>query len=292
MRNCRAASPPSRRPPRSRCNGVPVNAASARFPDGSAGVVLGAQVEVDGHMLGGVLVAHEVEIEIDAMPASAPTSSCTAPSVRWTAAARPSCCAACVSAMPATRSTKTAAPPSWPMAAGSRSRASCRPTGTVLHGSARSTSRARAARLLFQCSPVPPADARPRHRRRAAGAAATRCAPCSRRWRSWRWRRACPTPRWKSALKQAVVQAAAAAHPQVAPHRSVSRISTATGINRREVTRLLQAQADAPTPAALAGERAVRPLAQRPGLSGCAGRAARAAARWARRRASRRWRRR
>ena len=44
-------------------NGVPVNAASARFPDGSAGVVLGAQVEVEGHMLGGVLVAHEVEIE-------------------------------------------------------------------------------------------------------------------------------------------------------------------------------------------------------------------------------------
>lgn len=44
-------------------NGVPVNAASARFPDGSAGVVLGAQVEVEGHMQGGVLVAHEVEIE-------------------------------------------------------------------------------------------------------------------------------------------------------------------------------------------------------------------------------------
>jgi hypothetical protein len=45
------------------------------------------------------------------------------------------------------------------------------------------------------------------------------------------------------AMKQAVVQAAAAAHPQVAPQRSVSRISTATGINRREVTRLLHADA-------------------------------------------------
>jgi len=44
-------------------NGVPVNAASARFPDGSAGVVLGARVEVEGHMLDGVLVAHEVDIE-------------------------------------------------------------------------------------------------------------------------------------------------------------------------------------------------------------------------------------
>ena len=50
----------------------------------------------------------------------------------------------------------------------------------------------------------------------------------------------------EGALKQAVVQAAAAAHPQVAPQRSVSRISTATGINRREVTRLLQAQAEKP----------------------------------------------
>jgi len=50
----------------------------------------------------------------------------------------------------------------------------------------------------------------------------------------------------EGALKQAMVQAAAAAHPQAAPQRSVSRISTATGINRREVTRLLQAQAEKP----------------------------------------------
>jgi DNA-binding phage protein len=47
----------------------------------------------------------------------------------------------------------------------------------------------------------------------------------------------------EGALKQAVVQAAAAAHAQVPAQRSVSRISTATGINRREVTRLLQAGA-------------------------------------------------
>jgi hypothetical protein len=52
----------------------------------------------------------------------------------------------------------------------------------------------------------------------------------------------------EGALKQAVVQAAAAAHPQVAPQRSVSRISTATGINRREVTRLVQAGTAAPRP--------------------------------------------
>ena len=45
----------------------------------------------------------------------------------------------------------------------------------------------------------------------------------------------------EDALKHAVVQAAADVHPQVAPQRSVSRISTATGINRREVTRITQA---------------------------------------------------
>ena len=41
-------------------------------------------------------------------------------------------------------------------------------------------------------------------------------------------------------LKHGFVEAARAAHPGVAPHRAVSRISAATGINRREVTRLLQ----------------------------------------------------
>lgn len=40
-------------------------------------------------------------------------------------------------------------------------------------------------------------------------------------------------------LKQAFVEAARAAHPGVAPHRAVSRISAATGLNRREVTRLM-----------------------------------------------------
>lgn len=40
-------------------------------------------------------------------------------------------------------------------------------------------------------------------------------------------------------LKQAFVQAAREANPGGLPHRQVSRISTATGINRREVTRLV-----------------------------------------------------
>lgn len=42
-------------------------------------------------------------------------------------------------------------------------------------------------------------------------------------------------------LKVAYVQAASDAHPGLLPHRKVSRISTVTGINRREVTRLTQA---------------------------------------------------
>ncbi len=43
-------------------------------------------------------------------------------------------------------------------------------------------------------------------------------------------------------MKLAFVQAAADAHPGLPAHRKVSRISTATGINRREVTRLTQPQ--------------------------------------------------
>ena len=46
-------------------------------------------------------------------------------------------------------------------------------------------------------------------------------------------------------LRLAFVQAAARAHPGLPEHRKVSRISTTTGINRREVTRLTQASASA-----------------------------------------------
>lgn len=46
-------------------NGLPVNATGARFPDGTAGLVLGATVEVQGRLSGGVLVATEVEINSD-----------------------------------------------------------------------------------------------------------------------------------------------------------------------------------------------------------------------------------
>ncbi len=42
-------------------------------------------------------------------------------------------------------------------------------------------------------------------------------------------------------MKEAFVKAASDAHPNLLPHRRVSRISTVTGINRREVTRLVQA---------------------------------------------------
>ena len=41
-------------------------------------------------------------------------------------------------------------------------------------------------------------------------------------------------------LKQALVDAADRSHAELPPHRRVSRITTATGIHRREVTRLIQ----------------------------------------------------
>ena len=44
-------------------NGLKVDAAGATFPDGTAGIVLGARVEVEGAVVGGVLVATKVEIE-------------------------------------------------------------------------------------------------------------------------------------------------------------------------------------------------------------------------------------
>jgi hypothetical protein len=47
-------------------------------------------------------------------------------------------------------------------------------------------------------------------------------------------------------LKLAFVQAADRAHPDLLAHRKVSRITTATGINRREVTRLTQQAPRAP----------------------------------------------
>lgn len=46
----------------------------------------------------------------------------------------------------------------------------------------------------------------------------------------------------QESMKRALVLAASAAHQQVAQHRRVSRVSTVTGINRREVTRLMHAQ--------------------------------------------------
>jgi len=44
-------------------NGLPVDATNAQFPDGTAGIVLGAMVEVEGAVANGVLVATKVELE-------------------------------------------------------------------------------------------------------------------------------------------------------------------------------------------------------------------------------------
>ena len=46
--------------------------------------------------------------------------------------------------------------------------------------------------------------------------------------------------RLQEQLERAVVDAAVAAHPHLAPHRRVSRVAASTGINRREVARLMQ----------------------------------------------------
>lgn len=55
-------------------------------------------------------------------------------------------------------------------------------------------------------------------------------------------------------LKQAFVEAAREAHPHPAPHRAVSRIATATGLSRREVTRLTQQAAVVPKRRPVAAE--------------------------------------
>lgn len=57
-----------------------------------------------------------------------------------------------------------------------------------------------------------------------------------------------PYARLEELLKGALVEAAREAHPGVAPERSVSRISTTLGLNRREVTRLTRAAQAAPAP--------------------------------------------
>ena len=44
-------------------NGIPVDASAATFPDGKTGIVLGAQVEVEGTSSNGVVIAKKVSIE-------------------------------------------------------------------------------------------------------------------------------------------------------------------------------------------------------------------------------------
>jgi hypothetical protein len=46
-------------------NGIDIDAGAASFPDGTAGVVLGARVEIEGALQGGVVVARKVEIQTD-----------------------------------------------------------------------------------------------------------------------------------------------------------------------------------------------------------------------------------
>src|SRR5689334_4718852 len=47
-------------------------------------------------------------------------------------------------------------------------------------------------------------------------------------------------------VRSAFVEAAREAHPDVPAHRAVSRLSAATGLNRREVTRLIKSERPEP----------------------------------------------
>lgn len=67
--------------------------------------------------------------------------------------------------------------------------------------------------------------------------------------------RGLPVAPVEAMLREAFVAAAAAAHPGLPEHRKVSRIATTTGLNRREVTRLVQQRAQ---PAPGDGDTAAR----------------------------------
>ncbi len=82
-------------------NGLPVNAANATFANGTAGVVLGAKVEVKGRAVGGVIIAQAVAIErdddasgfelqgrIESVDAAAQRFVLRGTTVAWTAATR------------------------------------------------------------------------------------------------------------------------------------------------------------------------------------------------------------
>jgi Domain of unknown function (DUF5666) len=46
-------------------NGIEIDASGAQFPDGTAGIVLGARVQVEGAVQGGAVVARKVELQTD-----------------------------------------------------------------------------------------------------------------------------------------------------------------------------------------------------------------------------------
>jgi hypothetical protein len=84
--------------------------------------------------------------------------------------------------------------------------------------------------------PTPNPDAPPSEQQALQDALARLLAPVARLGVA----RGLPYAAVEEMLKVAFVQAAGDAHPGLLAHRKVSRISTTTGINRREVTRLTQ----------------------------------------------------
>lgn len=93
-----------------------------------------------------------------------------------------------------------------------------------------------------QATPVQPQDQAQAEHEALLGALDALLAPLARLMVA----RGLPFVALQETMKRALVQAASAAHQQVAVHRRVSRISTVTGINRREVTRLMQEQGSSP----------------------------------------------
>ncbi len=61
-------------------------------------------------------------------------------------------------------------------------------------------------------------------------------------------------PAFEALAKEAFVRSAHAAHPDLPQHRRVSRISTSTGLSRREVTRIVQTPERAQPPRSIASE--------------------------------------
>jgi hypothetical protein len=209
-------------------NGLTVDATNASFPDGTAGIVLGARVEVHGTVTDGVLVATKVEVqdrrdhgrrdlelrgELGNLDSTAKTFALRGVTVWYGGTV--------------TYGNGTEAD----LANGKRVEVKgvLSADRTRLEARASRSSKVPGGRL--QCGhPRLPPDGHPRHRMTPPAAERTKrrqppgWAPSSKRcrrhwpgcWRLWhacRWRAACPMRRWKKCCAWPSCEAASAAHP-------------------------------------------------------------------------------